>query len=145
MWRNCYSRLQRRRRESGAVQQTSTAREKTGQRTKRARSERVAAADYFTGTRGALYYMTGKRCTLNYNTGSERLRRLTFSRPSVRNRVDYKIFRPSCSPGTKCLSFCSGAWNLRATWGDGAAAAVKPLSPPGGEQLVVAGVLKCAA
>ena len=29
--------------------------------------------------------------------------------------------------------------------GGGAAAAVKPLSPPGGERLVVAGVLKCAA
>ena len=66
-------------------------------------------------------------------------------RPSVQNRVDYKISRPSCSPGTKCLSFCSGAWNLRATWGEGAAVAVKPLSPPGGERLVVAGVLKCAA
>ena len=62
-------------------------------------------------------------------------------RPSIQNRVDYKISRPSCSPGTKCLSLCGGAWNLRATWGDGAAAAVKPLSPPGGERLVVAGVL----
>ena len=85
--------------------------------------------------------MTGKRCALNYNIGSGRLRRLTFVRPSVQNRVDYKIFRPSCSPGTKCLSFCSGAWNLRATWGEGAVAAVKPLSPPGGSRLVVAGVL----
>ena len=36
-----------------------------------------------------------------------------------------------------------GAQDRGASWGEGAAAAVKPLSPPGGEQLVVAGVLGC--
>ena len=40
----------------------------------------------------APYYITGKRCALNYNAGSGRLRRPMFVRPSVQNRVDYKIF-----------------------------------------------------
>ncbi len=62
---------------------------------------------------------------------------------SPRSREPLQSRWPQCWP--QCLSFCSGAWNLRATWGEGAAAAVKPLSPPGCERLVVAAVLKCAA
>ena len=84
---------------------------------------------------------------LNYNTADKRLRRLQAQTALGPNRVDYKIFRPPRSPGSRrgASATVGGAQDRGASWGDGAAAAVKPLSPPGGEQLVVAGVLKCAS
>ena len=70
---------------------------------------------------------------LNYNTADKRLRRLQAQTALGPNRVDYKIFRPPRSPGSRrgASATVGGAQDRGASWGEGAVAAVKPLSPPG--------------
>ena len=70
---------------------------------------------------------------LNYNTADKRLRRLQAQTALGPNRVDYKIFRPPRSPGSRrgASATVGGAQDRGASWGEGAAAAVKPLSRRG--------------